>query len=266
MVNILRHELRLSFRSWLYFTIGMLATFAIFAAFFSAFKSDTAVLYKLIQNFPPEFKAAFGFADVDLAEAIGYLSFIIGYIVLVGAVFGMKQGLSLLSEEVRVKTADFLLSKPVRRGQVVTAKLLAALVTIAAQNLIFYTLSLALIPALVKEPFDNMVFALLSFSIFFVQLFFVGIGMLIASALQKLKSVMPVTLGVVFFFFIVESINQSLLEKKLTYLTPFSYFKGSGILKSRSYDMTYLLVDLAVFLVSVLLSYWIYQKKDIHAV
>jgi ABC-2 type transport system permease protein len=265
-MNILKQELKMSFRSWLYFTAGMLATLVIFASFFNIFKSDAALLDQLLQNFPQEFKAAFGFADVSLAEIDGYFSFLISYIVLIGAIYGMKLSVSLLSEEYRAKTSDFLLSKPVRRVWIVTSKFLAVLICLAAQNILLFGIGIAAVNLVVGDSIDMGVFALLSFSNFFVQLFFVGIGLALAALLQKIKSVMPITLGVVFFFFIIELINESLLEKPLTYLTPFSYFKGSAILSSHSYDPAYLLIDLAVFVVFTLLGYWIYQKRDVHSI
>lgn len=265
-MNILKQELKMSFRSWLYFTIGILATMIIFTSFFNVFKADAAAMNELLQNFPPEFKAAFGFADVNLAEIEGFFSFIVSYIVLIGAVYGMKLGVSLLSEEGRAKTSDFLLTKPVRRVQIVTAKFLTMLIYIIAQNIALFAVGLAAVNLIVIDKIDVGIYALLSFSLFFVQLFFVGIGLALSAALQKIKAVMPITLGIVFFFFIIELINESLLDKNLTYLTPFAYFKGSAILASHSYELIYLVIDLAVFAVFSALGFWLFQKKDIHAI
>ena len=83
---------------------------------------------------------------------------------------------------------------------------------------------------------------------------------------RKIKAVMPITLAVVFMFYIVELINQSLLEEKLTYLTPFSYFKGADIIANSSYEFKYVAVDIAVFIIFTLLGCLIYQKKDVHSV
>ena len=264
-MQIFRMELWRSLRSWVYYTASLIAILVIFLTFFMTFREDAALLDELLQNFPPEFRAAFGFANVDLSQIEGYLSFIFSYLVLIGAVYGMKLGVSLLSEESRRKTADFLLSKPVRRDQVFLAKFSAAMVCVIVQNLLLFAAGLALIPILVRESYDIGIFALLSFSVLLVQMFFIGLGQVIAAAVQTLKQVMPIALGVVFFFFIIELINQSLLEKALTYLTPFSYFKGASILHLHGYDTSYLLSDIVVFLVLTLLAAWLYRRKDIHA-
>lgn len=263
-MNILVQELRRSFRSWLYFTLGMAMMLGVFSAFFNSLKSDVQLIDRLLQSFPPEFKAAFGFADVNLSQVEGYFSFIISYNVLIGAVFGMKQGVSLLSEEGRRHTVDFLLTKPVRRVQVLTGKFAAVIINLVTQNLVLFGIGLLVIRLVINEPFDLRVFALISFSVFFVQLFFAGIGMTIAALAQRIKSVMPITLGVVFFFFIIELINESVRDLKLSYLTPFAYFKGAGIISSQGYNPGYLLADLAVFLSFTALSCYIYHKKDFY--
>ena len=264
-MNILKQELRMSFRSWIYFTVAILALLLLFAFFFGALREDAALLNQLLENFPKEFKAAFGFADVNLGELEGYTSFLMSYVVLIGAVFGMKLGVQLLSEEYRAKTSDFLLTRPVKRIQVVGAKFTAIMILLITQNLLLFGFGLAGIKMIVGESIDPLIYALLSFSTLLVQLFFVGIGMALAAAIQRIKSVMAITLGVVFFFFIIEMLNQSLLEKGLTYLTPFSYFKGSAILASRGYESSYLIVDLAVFVVFTIIACVVYQKRDVHS-
>ncbi len=264
-MNMLALELKRSFRSWLYFTLGMAATVVLFGAFFNSLRADVQLMNRLLQNFPPEFKAAFGFADVDLSKIEGYFSFISSYIVLIGAVYGMKLGVQLLSEEGRRHAVDFLLTRPVRRTAVFGSKYLAILINLIAQNVVLYIAGILMVRLVIGEGLDFAVYALLSFSAFFVQLFFVGIGLTVAALAQRIKSVTPIALGVVFFFFIIQLVNESVRDVKLSYLTPFAYFKGSGILSSRGYDTAFLLIDLAVFVFFSGLACLIYRKKDFHA-
>ncbi len=265
-MNVLRMELKRTFPSWLAYTVSLAAVLVIFMTFFLGFREDAALLDELLQNFPIEFRAAFGFAHVDLSQVNGYLSFLAGYIVLIGAVYGMKLGVSLLSEEPRRKTTDFLLSRPVRRDSIFAAKLGAALIGCLAQNLVLVLAGLVSVPLIIGEGGDAFVLTLLLLSTLLVQLFFLGIGQVVAVSFQRIKQVMPIALGVVFFFFIAEMINESLLEKALTYLTPFAYFQGSAILTRRGYDPVYLLIDLAVFAAATLVAGYIYRTRDLHAV
>ncbi len=265
-VNVLKQELHMSFRSWFWYTFSLLAMMFVFGGFFNFFKEDAALIDELLKNFPMEFRAAFGFADVNLSVVDGFFSFIFSYITLIGAIFGMKLGVGTLSEESRRKTTDFLLAKPIKRHEIVTAKLCSILVQLLTQNVLLFLLGAAVLRLITGESMDMGLFAAMSFSVFLVQLFFVGIGLVLAAQLDKIKSVMPLTLGVVFLFFIIELLNASLMEKALTFISPFSYFKGSDLLQNHGYDMLYVIIDLAVFILFTALSYWIYAKKDIHAV
>lgn len=259
-------ELRMQRKSFIGFTVGMLVVFSMFLFFFDSFKEDAALLDLLLKNFPDEFKAAFGFSDVNLSEFIGYMSFLFSYLVLIGAVFGMKIGVGALSEEYRAKTSDFLLSKPIQRKAIVTAKLEAALIMLLAQNLIVYGYALIFSTLVISENIDYKLFSLIVGSLLGVQLFFVGIGFLVSVTLPRIKNVMPITLGLVFIFFIIELINQSIMDKKLAYLTPFAYFKGSEIIKTGGYSMVFVSLVALVFCLSMVLTYRIYDKKDIKAV
>ncbi|MCK8058682.1 MULTISPECIES: ABC transporter permease subunit [unclassified Fusibacter] len=265
-MNMIRQELKMSVKTMIGYSLSIIVVFTVFLFFFDTFKTGAILMNTLLKNFPPEFKVAFGFSDVDLAQFSGYMSFLYSYIVLIGAVFGMKLGVSVLSEEARVKTSDFLLSKPVKRMQIVHMKLLSVLILIVSQNIITFLCTLAAAVIIIDEGFSFIVFTLMSLSVLLVQLFFVGVGLFISVIISKIKNVTPITLGVVFMFFIIELVNQSLLDSKLTYLTPFSYFKGSYIISHQAYDMKYVYLDLLIFICFTAITYVIYQKKDVHAV
>lgn len=265
-MNIVKLEMRMARTATIGFTLGMLTLFTIFLMFFDTFKGSAALLDTVLKNFPPEFKAAFGFSDINLSDVNGYITFLFNYVVLIGAVFGMKLGVSVLSEEGRTKTADFLLTKPIKRTQIVTGKLVAVLLTLVLQNIIVFIVCFSEVSLFLKDDVSTELLMLLTLSIFLVQLFFVGVGSLLSVLIKRIKNVMPITLGVVFLFFIIELINQSLLDKNLTYLTPFSYFKGSDLWLNRSFNPTYLILDLSIFVGLTVISYIVYNKKDVHAV
>jgi ABC-2 type transport system permease protein len=84
--------------------------------------------------------------------------------------------------------------------------------------------------------------------------------------IKKIKAVMPITLSIVFLFFIIDLINQSLLEKNLTYFTPFSYFKGADLIAQKHYDLTYVVLDIGVLLVFSGICYMVYEKKDMPSI
>lgn len=266
-MNMFLHEMKMSYKSFLAYTIGMLATFFIFLSFFDSLAGKTHTLNEVLANFPKEFKSALGISNVDLSNINGYCSFLFNYLYLIGGIFSLKLSISLLSEEIRSKTADFLLSKPVNRRQIMGSKFLTVLSFILLQDVLVF--SICLIPLNLLASRDDLQFRtylLLSLSLCLIQLFFMGIGFLISAIFKKIKSVMPITLGVVFLFFIINLVNESIGEKALTYITPFSYFKGASILENGELEFVYILLTFMVFVFGSLAASIIYNKKDIPSV
>lgn len=265
-MNIIKQEFKMSLKSLIGYTIGMMGIFMLFLSFFESFAKDTALLDKVMSNFPKEFKAALGFSDVPLSDINGFISFLITYNLLVASVFAMRLGISFVSEETRVKTADFLMTKPVKRENILTSKIITMMANIIIQNIVVF-ISIFLFMGIFKISGYNVKFlVLMIFSIFLVQLYFVSIGIFIGAVLKKIKSVMPVTLGVVFLFFVINMISESIGEVKMRYISPFSFYKGSDILNNMKYGTSFLIVNILMVIIFIVLGYFIYKKKDIHSI
>jgi len=185
---------------------------------------------------------------------------------LIGAIYAMKLGLGVLSEEARCKTSDFLVVKPIERRTIVTAKLTTVLLLIVLQNIFYYTLSYGIAKIFGGAFFDEQLFLLINFTLFLVQLFFIGFGLLVSVMMKKIKTVLPMTMGIVFGFFVLHMLNQTLDEKKLTFFTPFAYFDMATIIKTNALDMTYVLLDVVLVVLFIVATYVIYQRKDMPSV
>ncbi len=74
--------------------------------------------------------------EVDLSTVLGYYSFIYLFAQLCLAIQAGNYGFGLVSIEESELTADFLLSKPVGRPQILTSKLLAALASLLVTTLV----------------------------------------------------------------------------------------------------------------------------------
>ena len=265
-MNIIKQEIRMSLKSIIGYGIGMVLVFLLFISFFESFSKDTAIIDKMLKNFPPEFKSALGFSDLPLSDINGYIGFLFNYIMLIGAVFAMKMGLSLVSEEKRVKTADFLFSKPIKRVRILSYKLITMCISLFLLNIIT---NIGIYFILFINNFKGMnlkFFILLSISLILVEIFFLSIGMIIGIMLKKAKSVMPVTLGVVFGFLLINMISESVREKGMEYLSPFSYYKASQILIDMHFRYDFVVTNIIISTVIIVLCYIIYNKKDIHSV
>jgi ABC-2 type transport system permease protein len=265
-MNIYLQELKMSLRSFIYWTSGLILMVLLFMSMFSSISENAAFMNQVIANFPEGLVKTLGLSTIDLTELIGYYGFLFTYILMIGSIFSMKSGFSALSVEFMSKTTDFLLAKPVKRVNIVNSKILAVLTLLVIQSLIFTFASFIIISAYAEEPFNLRTFALISLSLILVQLFFTSLGLLLSIILQRVKTVFPITLGTVFGFFIIQMVNQSLADPKLSYITPFAYFDTASIITNGNYEYRYFIINAVLILCFTTLTYIIYQKKDMPSV
>lgn len=265
-MNIFMHELKAYRKSTIIWTISLIAVFALFMSMFPAFSKDADEFKKLLEGYPEALRKAIGLNLGNLFTILGFYCYALTFIVLCGAIQAMNLGTSIVSKEVREKTADFLLTKPVTRNQVLTAKLLAAFASLVITN-VLYIAAAALITNQVKTAdFSMNQFILLSLTMFFIQLMFLAIGIIVSVISHKIKSVLPVSLGTVFAFYFIGAISATTDDEAKRYFSPFKYFNNDYILIHSSYEASFMIVGAVIILLAVAASYFVYTKKDIHAV
>lgn len=265
-MNIYRQELRMSVSSALYWTLGMLLTLLFFMFMFPAISQDAAVINQIMSQFPQEVVTALGFNSLDLSTVLGFYGYVFMFILLIGAVYALKSGISALSEEIRAKTADFLVSKPVSRAAIVSAKISSVLTLLVLQTIIYTAGAFIITQSITDQYFNKSIFLLMNLSMLGVELFFAGFGFLLSVIIKRIKTVLPVALGIVFGFYILQMLNQSLTDPALAYLTPFAYFDIAKIVETGRYDPVYFICDLVLIVAFTAVTYMIYQHKDMPSV
>lgn len=265
-MNVYIQEMKIAARSMLYWTIGLLAALIFFMSMFSSLSKDAAVLQEILSSFPPEFVKLLGLSTFDLSTYLGYYSFLFTYLVLIASIYAMKSGISVLSEEARAKTSDFLLVKPVSRTTIVTAKIMSVLTNVLIQNIIYIITAFIVADAVAGKPYDKGTLLLINVSMLLVQLFFVALGLFLSVVMKKLKTVLPVTLGIVFGFLVLFMIYQTLADPKLAYITPFAYFDVAYTLTAKGFKTGFFVLDIILIIAFTALTYIIYKKKDMPSV
>ena len=107
---------------------------------------------QMLAKFPPQLLAAFGMGNMDLASVLGFFGFLFVFVQLCLAIQASNYGFGLVSVEESELTADFLLSKPVSRRQVLTSKLLAAFTSLAITDLVVWVSSIRQLLSLRRGP------------------------------------------------------------------------------------------------------------------
>ena len=261
-MNIYLYELKANRKFAITWIITMICIVFFLALFFPSFANDVDDFAKIMSNLPASIQSALGMNPKTIGTILGYYAFVLTILTICGAMEAMLLGLSILSKEIRAKTADFLLSKPVSRNQIVASKLLACLTIIVVSNLIYLLTFYPILLMYTNASFPYETYALLTLTVFFIQIMFFTIGALISVIVSKVKAILPLSLGIVFGIYLLSTFS----DEKLRALLPFKYFNIPEILQKSSYEFKYVWLALGIAAISVILTFVIYKKKDIQAV
>jgi ABC-2 type transport system permease protein len=265
--TIFRQEFKFRLKSVISWSLAVTAIIFIYFSFFSAFADQAVLLNEMMVNFPPELRAAFGMDNINLATVLGFFSFVFLFVQLCLAIQAGNYGFGLVSIEESELTADFLLSKPVSRQQVLNSKLLAALAALAITNLVVWASSFAAITLFRGQSeyeARNLILLLLSIAIF--QLFFLSVGLVVSLLVKRVRNVTPYALGLGFGAYVLSAFSGVFGDVALELITPFKHFDAAYIAMQGAYDTPLVLFNIAISLVSLGMSYWLYIRRDIPAV
>ncbi|MFL0252526.1 ABC transporter permease subunit [Clostridium neuense] len=265
-MNIYLHELKALRKSVIIWTCALIALSAMFFSIYPSMARDAVDFKKILSSYPAPVRAMLGINIDYITSILGFYSMIFSFIVLCGAIQAMNMGVSILSKEARERTADFLLVKPISRSVIVTAKLLAALTMLIITNLLFYVASLVIVNAVKTGDYSVKLFSMINLTLFFIQLIFLAIGLAISVFFNKLKAVLPISLGVVFGSYIIGALISTGNNETARFISPFKYFDITYIIKNSRYETSYLVAAAAIVAAAIVISYIVYTKKDIHAV
>lgn len=265
IMNIFLHELKACRKSIIVWACSMTLLSVLYIFLFKGLGDDIESFKIFLNNIPDAMKKIFNILIDSISTLEGFYSFVFSFVVLCGAVQAMNLGTAIVSKEVRDKTADFLMTKPVSRKRIMTSKLLAAFSALVITNIIYQALT-TLVAVVVVNEFDLTKFFLISLTMFFVQLIFMALGILVSILAGKIKSVISVSLSTVFGFYILGSLGSILGEEIVRYLSPFRYFDYAYIIEHAAYETSFVVVGVVLIIAAIAGSYLLYIKKDVHAV
>lgn len=264
-MNMYLHELKYLRKTTFIWTCAMIALAALYFSLYPGILKDVAGFKALLGAYPASVRAILGISLENITSLLGFYSMIITFITLCGAIQAMNIGVAILSKETWGRTADFLFVKPVSRAAVINAKLLAALTMLLVTNVIYYTAASILANFVKTEDYSTTLFFMISATLFFIQLIFLAIGILVSVLMPKLKSMLPVSLGVVFGLYIIDALIATGKNDWTRFISPFKYYDVFYIIKNSSYETPYLISGALIVIVAIAASYIIYTKKDIQA-
>jgi len=265
--NIYWHEFRSWLRSVFIWSLSIAALVLFFYSIFPAFAEDAALSNQLIAKFPPELREAFGLGKIDMATILGFFTLVFAFVQLCLAIQAGNFGFGLVSIEETELTADFLLTKPVSRFKIITSKLVAAISSLLVTDIVISAATFIAVASFNGgRTYDTPTLVLLLASMILFQLFFLSLGLLISLLVKRVPNVTPFSLGLAFGAYVINAFSGVFGDVKLEYLTPFKHFDPVYIVQNISFDTRLVVINVTVSVVSLVLSYWLYTRRDIHAV
>ena len=261
-MTLVKHELRqgkASFLIWMA-SIGFLLAICIFL--FPEMKGQMEGINDMFASMG-SFTQAFGMDRLNFGTLIGFYAVECGNILgLGGAFYASVCAVGILSKEEKDKTAEFLLTHPVSRKRVLTEKLIAVLIQIAAMNIIFFVLAIGSI-AVVGETIPWKEISLMHLAYYLLQLELAGICFGISAFLRK--GSVGIGLGIaVMMYFLNLIANIADVAGFFKYITPFGYCEGADIVSNGSLDCTLVVIGVVIGISGIIITYLKYTKKDIH--
>lgn len=265
-MNMYWHELRRLRLQTIVWMSALSLVSLMFVSLYPAFSNDMAVSQQLLSNFPPMVREMLGLSMSAFTTFLGFYSFTLIDIMLVGAAQGMGLGLGVMVREQQSKTTDFLLTKPITRTKVFVTKL-AAILTVLAATFVVYCLVVCLLAGLFGVgSFDNAKFMVVNASFLAIQLWFMTLGIAVSQLARRVRSVVTYTLGAVFGLFAVGLVGTIIGDEKFRYFSPFKYMDYLTYITEGSIDGKYWLVGGVVALGMLATGYVLYVRRDKKAV
>ncbi len=266
-MNIFLFELKMYRKSIISWSVSIFGLLVIFMSFYPTMASDSAIMDMILENYPKEMLKALGMdGTLSLSSIFGYLSFIFVFSQLCLAIQSSYYGFHFLSVEERELTADFLITKPISRKMIISAKFAAACTSLLITN--FFTWIGTFISIFLFKngnEFDREILMVLLSSLFFFQLFFLSIGMLISVLVRKIRSVLTFSMALAFGLYILNAVRGIIDGKILGFITPFYHFEPNYILEHGTYNMPMAVVSFGIIGISIALSYFLYMRRNIHS-
>ena len=265
-MNIYLRELKANYKSFLVWSATMV--FLIFAGMmkYGAFAKTGESVNEMFAALPPQLLQVFGVeAGMDLNSIGVFYSIFFLYFLLLTSVHSCLLGSGIIAKEERDKTADFLLVKPIKRHQAVTAKILAAVTFVFLFNLVTCFTSMAVVAQYnaAGQSLNGPILSL-SLALLIIQLVFLSIGLFLGAWSKNAARASGLATAVILGTFVLNvliDLNRDL--RYLEFLTPFRYFNSLKVMYGQEMRLAYILLSGGLAAALTAGTYFFFKKRDI---
>ena len=264
-VNLFLKELRGNLKGTVITSLVVVLYTAFSLLIYASMKENISKIKDFYYIMPESFQVAFNFHINQWDNVLGfYVTYFVYFIPIITGCYSIILGAKLLSKEEQNKTAEFLLSRPLSRTQIISSKLITFFIHILGINLLaFFT---GFFGSGINSDWKFNVNSLIILHTYgyLICVYFGILGFFITVLMKRAKAITGIGIGIVlgtYFFDVMIRVFGKV--QFLLYLTPFKYINLEANAPDYGFDVWRLIYFTGICSLLIMLSYVFYRRKDI---
>jgi len=243
-------------------TLGMVACISVFMqGMFPIYNDSVDQIMIMMQSFPKEFLAAFGFS-MDMFSFAGFYAFSFTYLTLLGVMFSCTITLQIFAREKRSHCQEFLYVKPVTRQTMFMEKLSAVLSLLVVSNVVLVAWA-GMVTVLAGENDLLGKIVLASLSVFCTELLFMAFVIFYSVQARRIRTISGAAMAFAFAGFILSALSSLIDKVEMRYIAPFKYFDPFQAVMNGTYEIEYVITAAIIFVTVMAIAAMRYFNKDV---
>ena len=232
---------------------------------YSSMQENISKIKDFYYIMPESFQEAFNFHINQWDNVLGfYVTYFVYFVPIITGCYSIIIGTRLISKEEQFKTAEFLLSRPLSRNQIISSKLYTFFIHILGINLLAFFIGL-FGSGIVSDWEFNITSLMILHTYGLLICFVFGLlGFFITVVMKRAKAITGIGIGIVlgtYFFDVMIRVFGKL--QFLLYLTPFKYINLEAHSPNYGFDAWRLIYFVGISGLLIVLSFVFYRRKDI---
>ena len=260
-MTIIKHEIKANAKTMLIWSFSIGFIILAVMLMFPLMEEQLIEMGDLFSNMNG-LSSAFGLDQLSVYSPIGYYGSQVGVVLsLGGALFTAMLGADLLSKEEGGHTAEFLLTSPISRLNIVLQKLAAMIVIVFIFEVICFSMA-TLSFVFIKESIPMPEFLLYHVAQFYLHIEIACICFGISAFSEKMNTGLALGIATILYFIDIMVKTVGDLDF-LKYITPFYYASAGDIFSSGKIDGVLVFIGIVVSVFFIIVSGLQYSRKDV---
>lgn len=207
----------------------------------------------------------FGVDPTQLIDPLGFYAIRNTLItMMMGSIYAVTKSSSLIAAEEYDKTAEFLMTRPVDRMEIINSKLLAFHSNLLLLNIVSSIVGLLSIEIFKETDYNVYSYFVLCVYTYLLTFLFGSIGLLLSLLIKRGRSFVGAIIGIVigaYFLEVISNVTES--ANFIGYFSPFKYADKDVLEKGYNFEFWNIFFFVVGSIVLTIASFRIFKRKDI---